>query len=99
MTDEEIELEILEKGLNAPRVTSAALDAKIVSENYYRFPGTTVTICLLHLQNGYTVTGESACVSSENFDIALGEKIAREHAKNKLWALEGYLLAERLALR
>lgn len=57
----------------------------------------TVTICCLTLANGYTVTGESACVSSENFDTELGRKIARENAKQKIWALEGYALRERLA--
>jgi hypothetical protein len=56
-----------------------------------------LTICVLVLQNGFTVTGESACASPANFDAELGRKIARQHAINKIWPLEGYLLKQRLA--
>lgn len=55
-----------------------------------------LTFCVLVLRNGYTVTGESAPVSAENFDSELGRKIARQHAIDKIWALEGYLLRQRL---
>lgn len=55
-----------------------------------------LTFCVLVLKNGFTVTGESACASPENFDAELGRKIARENAVNKIWMLEGYLLKERL---
>lgn len=96
MTDNQIEKEIQEKGLTAPRVTPELLEAVIVSEQYHVFPGTTFTACLLTLQNGYTVLGESACASPENFNAELGRKIARENAKNKIWQLEGYLLKQRL---
>jgi hypothetical protein len=56
-----------------------------------------LTFCALVLKNGFTVTGESACASPENFDAQLGRKIARQHAVNKVWQLEGYLLRQRLA--
>ncbi|SWJ13157.1 Uncharacterised protein [Klebsiella pneumoniae] len=49
------------------------------------------------LRNGFTVTGESACASPENFDPEIGRKIARENAVNKIWMLEGYLLKQRLS--
>lgn len=55
-----------------------------------------LTFCVLVLRNGFTVTGESACASPENFDAALGRKIARENAINKVWPLMGYALKERL---
>jgi hypothetical protein len=56
-----------------------------------------LTFCVLVLRNGFTVTGESACASPENFNAELGRKIARENARNKIWMLEGYALRERLA--
>lgn len=56
-----------------------------------------LTFCVLVLKNGFTVTGESACANPENFDYELGKKIARKHAADKIWALEGYALKERLA--
>lgn len=56
-----------------------------------------LTFCVLLLKNGFTVTGESACASPANFDYELGKKIARKHATDKIWALEGYALKERLA--
>ena len=97
MSETEIENEIQAKGLNAPRLTPALIDAAIVSEQYHVFPGTTMTVCALTLRNGYIVTGESAAASPDNFDEAIGRKIARENARNKIWALEGYLLREKLA--
>ena len=97
MTDPEIEKEIQAKKLTAPRVTPDRLEEVIVSEQYHVFPKSTFTACLLTLQNGYTVLGESACASPENFNADLGQKIARDNAKNKIWALEGYLLRQELS--
>lgn len=51
---------------------------------------------MLILQNGYTVTGESACASPENFDAEVGRKIARTNAINKVWPLMGYALKQQL---
>ncbi|EHK3106390.1 hypothetical protein J3858_004443, partial [Salmonella enterica subsp. enterica serovar Irumu] len=51
---------------------------------------------VLVLENGYTVTGESACASPENFDPEIGRKIARQNAIAKIWPLEGYLLKQQL---
>ncbi|ENG8678419.1 Gp49 family protein [Enterobacter hormaechei] len=56
-----------------------------------------LTFCVLVLRNGFTVTGESACASPENFDAEIGRKIARENAVNKIWMLEGYLLKQKLS--
>ncbi|MEY0971272.1 Gp49 family protein [Providencia huaxiensis] len=56
----------------------------------------TLTFCVLVLKNGFTVTGESACASPENFDAEIGRKIARQNAVNKIWALEGYLLKQKI---
>ncbi|EBY7342817.1 hypothetical protein CBJ87_003702 [Salmonella enterica subsp. enterica serovar Fresno] len=56
-----------------------------------------LTFCVLVLRNGFTVTGESACASPENFDAEIGRKIARENAVNKIWMLEGYLLKQNLS--
>jgi hypothetical protein len=56
-----------------------------------------LTVCCLKLSNGFTVTGESACASPENFDAELGKKIARGNARDKIWALEGYVLRNTLS--
>lgn len=96
-TDETaVENEIQAKGLTAPRLTPDLIDAAIASEAYTVFTGSCLTVCCLTLQNGFTVTGESACASPENFDAALGQKIAKRNARDKIWALEGYLLKQRL---
>ena len=91
-----IEAEIQATGLNAPRLTPADIDAKIAAENYHVFPGTTLTVCCLVLQNGFCVTGESAAASAANFDEEIGRKIARENARQKIWPLEGYRLRQHL---
>jgi len=56
-----------------------------------------LTFCVLVLRNGFTVTGESACASPENFDSAIGRKIARGNALNKVWPLIGYELKSKLS--
>jgi hypothetical protein len=91
-----IEAEIQAKGKTAPRLTPADIDAVIVGEAYHVFPGTTLTICALTLRNGFQVVGESAAASPANFDESIGRKIARDNARNKVWALEGYLLKSKL---
>lgn len=110
MEDQAIENEIQAKGLTAPRVTPQRIEDVIAEE--YSFtaasalkgtPGESsqplklLTICVLVLKNGFTVTGESACASPENFNAELGHKIARKHAADKIWALEGYSLKQKLS--
>jgi hypothetical protein len=57
-----------------------------------------LTFCVLVLRNGFTVVGESACASPENFDAEVGQRAALAAAKNKMWPLLGYALKERLAM-
>lgn len=115
-TDESIEQEIQAKGLTAPRVTPADIEANITSEFYFTAAdgvegasghrpnsvraGTALgllTFCVLVLRNGFTVTGESACASPENFDADVGRKIARQNAVQKIWPLMGYELRTQLS--
>jgi hypothetical protein len=56
-----------------------------------------LTFCVLVLKNGFTVTGQSACVSAENFDPKIGEEIAYKNAFEQIWPLMGYALADRLS--
>ena len=94
---ETVEEEINRKELIAPRVTPEKIDSVIVDQAFYNFAGTTVTVCMLTLKNGYHVIGESACASPDNFDPELGVRIAKDNAKQKIWALEGYALRNELA--
>ena len=117
-TDTQIESEIQAKGLTAPRVTPADVEAEIASEHYFTASqGVTgaqrtqhapegvepppqlklLTFCVLVLKNGFTVTGESACASPENFDADIGRKIARTNAVNKIWPLLGFRLRDQFA--
>lgn len=96
MDEMRIEAMLIEHGKTAPRLTSADIDAAIVGEDYHVFPGTTVTVCCLRLRNGFSVVGESAAASPANFVAEIGRRIARDNARDKIWALEGYLLRERM---
>ena len=120
MNDQAIEQEIQAKGLTAPRVTPADIEANIAGVVYFTaadgyrsspcydpnghahepLPAPAqlelLTFCVLVLRNGFTVTGESACASPENFDAELGRKIARLNAVSKVWPLLGFLLKEKL---
>ena len=86
------EQKIQDKGLNAPRITPAIIDSTILAKQFHHFVGTTTIVCLLTLQNGFTVSGESACASPENFDEEIGQDIAFNNARDKIWVLEGYRL-------
>lgn len=126
MNDQAIEQEIQAKGLTAPRITPADIEANIVSEHFFTaahgrsgaiergeyfgrelpqdndedlLPLSLLTFCVIVLRNGFTVTGESACASPENFDAELGRKIARENAIQKVWPLMGYALRQQIATK
>ena len=60
-------------------------------------PLTLLTFCVLIMKNGFTVTGESACASPENFNAEIGRRIARENAVQKVWPLLGFRLRDKLA--
>ena len=98
MSNNEIdtENEIQAKNLNAPRLNPDMIDAVIVSETFTKLPSGKCMVCELTLTNGFTVRGESACVSVDNFDQEIGERISREDARNKIWGFEGYLLQQRV---
>ena len=116
-SEKQIEQEIQDKGLTAPRVTPQHIEEVIEDVQYftagdgaygYQTRDETVdtatypealnllTFCVITLKNGFTVTGESACASPENFDAEIGQKIAYDNAREKIWLLEGYLLKEKL---
>src|SRR5687768_4922146 len=77
------------------KVTKEGIQARIVIADYMVMANSTVTVCNLVLDNGYSVRGESACVDPRNFDMSIGRELAYRDAFNKIWPLEGYLLAER----
>lgn len=95
-TESEIEQEIKDKGLTAPRLTPEKIDNTILTEQYYVFPGTCLTVCAMTLRNGFNTVGHSACADPTNFDDEIGKKLAREDARKRIWVLEGYLLKESL---
>ncbi len=113
MSDIEIEQEPKAKGKTALRITPDYIESVITEECYINPPDdirnynelsvdgqkalAVLTICILVLNNGFIVTGESACASPEDFDKEIGRKVARRNAVNKIWELEGYLLKQRLA--
>ncbi len=95
-----------------PRVSLADMESKIERELYFnaadmeekclgtasaRNPLSLLTICILVMQNGFTVIGKSAPASPENFDEEKGKRFAYEDAIKQLWPLEGYALREKLA--
>lgn len=96
MSESEEETLIQGKNLNAPRVTPSAVDAQIVREQYYVFPDSTTTVCLLTLRNGFGVVGTSACAAGQNFDKEIGQVIARKSARELIWPLLGYALRSHL---
>lgn len=71
-------------------MTENEIEACITGEQYHQFPGTTLTVCCLHLMNGFVVTGESAALNPDDFDAGMGRRIARAKAREKIYQLEAY---------
>lgn len=94
---ESTEQMIQDRNLNAPRLTPTLIEDTIVKVEFHKLTEV-LTVCVLTLRNGFTVTGESACASPENYNQEIGEKVARENAFDKIWVLEGYLLKQLLWL-
>lgn len=88
----------LKEAAVAPRVTLEQVNEVIASESYlHPSVAPTLTICVLALKNGFTVTGESACADPANFNLELGKRIAKDNAIKKIWPLLGYELRTKLA--
>lgn len=92
----------------APRVTLDDIKANIASEHYINAGNAVgegpfasslglLTLCVLVTKSGFTIVGKSACASPENYNEALGRKIAYEDAVGQLWGFMGYALREKLA--
>lgn len=101
MTDAAIESEIQAKGLNAPRVSLADMEANIVATEIVKHvskSGQVLRWAVLTTRNGFSLAGKPSCsVSSANDDQKIGETIAIENARNDLWPLMGYELRTKLA--
>lgn len=90
----------------APRVSLANIEARIKEKHEFfasdAIAGTCdaslalLSICLLVMDNGFTVIGKSAPASPENFNPELGRKFAYEDAIRQLWPLMGFELRSHL---
>ena len=76
------------------KLTLDYIKSLIVNVEYQRF-GDTLTVCVLTLRNGFTVTGESACINKADFNADIGQQVAYNNAVDKIWQLEGYLAVQR----
>lgn len=82
-------------------ITEAVIEANIASEWYISpeaafqvpkdHPLCLLTICIIVMRNGFTVTGESACGRADLFNEEIGRKVARRHAIDKIYSLLGFL--------
>jgi hypothetical protein len=94
----------------APRITMQDIEDNIFEEYYilgsdhisnkecvqYAPQLDLMTFCVLILRNGFAVTGESHCISKQNFNAEIGRKVARDNAIEKIWPLMGYALKEQI---
>lgn len=88
------------------KVTNVEIENEIMNE-YYRNAGSAVkalegsplynvTLCFLHLRNGFVIVGKSACVVAANFNEDIGRQLAREDAVKQVWPFLGFRLADTL---
>lgn len=79
------------------KVSTQEIQDAIRLVQYYRFPGTTVTVCCISLDNGFTAVGSSACVDPSEYNEDMGKAIAYKDAEGKAWSYLGFRLAEKMA--
>lgn len=96
--EQHLEQELQARGLTAPRITPDHIDQLLekAQVGFWQPEGTTLTICVIQLPNGFCVTGESAAASPENFQEDIGQELAFKKARDKVWELEGYRLKSEL---
>lgn len=100
MSEAETEQKIVAAGLNAPRLSPAALDAEIKSVEYVKHIthcGQVLRWCVINTHCGFSITGShSASVSPENDNQVIGENVAYENARREMRLILGYALKDRL---
>lgn len=90
----------------APRVTLASMEAKVSEKHFFTAaqaighppgeggPLAILTICVVLLENGFSLLGKSAPAAAANFNAEFGQKLAYEDCIRQMWPLEGYLLRQ-----
>lgn len=78
------------------KLTDEHIQSKIKGETYIVLSDARTTLCQLTLENGFTVTGTSACVNEQDFDINIGRKVAFGDAYKEIWRLEAYLMKQKM---
>lgn len=76
------------------RITERKITERITEVKYFLVKGTTMTLCIITLENGFSVSGQSACVDTKLFNKEIGQSLAYKNAFEQLWRLEAYLMAE-----
>lgn len=76
------------------RITEDMLKAKVKTESYYQPEGTTLTVCVLELYNGFFVVGKSACISPSIYNAQKGKEIAKQDAIDRMWEMAGYAVMD-----
>jgi len=101
MEEKDLEKEIQAKGLTAPRISPADLDANIADVEIVKHvtkAGKVLRWAVLTTRNGFAVAGKpSASVSVENDNAEIGEKVAIANSRDELWPLMGYELQSKLS--
>lgn len=92
MTQDELD-KALAASPSQRRITPEYIQSRVANVEFYR-PTGTLTLCVITLDNGFTVTGESACADPENYDKAIGQHLAERQAREKLWPFFGFMLKE-----
>lgn len=81
------------------RVTPEYLKSRVAKVEFHRLAGGTMTLCILTVDNGFQLTGTSACADPANYKKDVGEKISYDNAERGLWPLLGFALKEAMKAR
>lgn len=80
------------------KLSLSDIQSEIMSVDYIDRPfNTTLTICMITLNNGYTVVGHSACINPDDYDMHIGRQVAYKKAEDQIWGLLGYVKRTEMA--
>lgn len=82
--------------MNIQKITPEMVENSISSVEFVERKNK-LTVCIITLNNGFMVTGETGVIRPELYDAELGKKYSEENARNKIWFYLGVCLQESIS--
>lgn len=79
--------------VNNFKITKEYIESRINNVSYHCVTDTK-TLCIITLDNGFTVTGESDVAYKRDYNLEIGQKVSFEKALNKVWDFIAFMVKQ-----